>query len=320
MMSCHLIQMNTATWLAQMWREMSWVRLLGSHLLILVSPQGIKTMPKDIFSSEKPNCWPTYSGKWGLPTVSLAGVVGIIAGIICSMAESVGDYHACARLSGAPPPPKHAINRGIGVEGVGSLLAGAFGTGNGTTSFSENVAALGITRVRYCEYELHKMFHSGALLSFNTRIKTANLIYEWGCGSWLPGQNIWTAWCFIWQQVGSRTVILLSGFVMILMGILGKIGAIFTTIPTPVIGGMFMIMFGVIGAAGISNLQVNNCAKSFFLNHLHFCYYLCFADTSYMAVHRYEFFSEYLYIWFLHVFCTCYSKLDHEESHFSWHR
>lgn len=78
------------------------------------------------------------------------------------MAESVGDYHACARLSGAPPPPKHAINRGIGVEGVGSLLAGAFGTGNGTTSFSENVAALGITRVRYYEYELHKMFHSGA--------------------------------------------------------------------------------------------------------------------------------------------------------------
>nr|XP_004542218.2 solute carrier family 23 member 1 [Maylandia zebra] len=150
----------------------------------------------------------TYPGKWGLPTASLAGVVGIIAGIICSMAESVGDYHACARLSGAPPPPKHAINRGIGVEGVGSLLAGAFGTGNGTTSFSENVAALGITRV------------------------------------------------------GSRTVILLSGFVMILMGILGKIGAIFTTIPTPVIGGMFMIMFGVIGAAGISNLQSTDMNSS----------------------------------------------------------
>lgn len=79
--------------------------------------------------------------------MNLAAVVGILAGIVCSMAESVGDYHACARLSGAPPPPKHAISRGIGVEGIGSLLAGAFGTGNGTTSFSENVAALGITRV-----------------------------------------------------------------------------------------------------------------------------------------------------------------------------
>lgn len=63
------------------------------------------------------------------------------------MIESVGDYHACARLSGAPPPPRHAINRGIGIEGIGCLLAGAWGTGNGTTSYSENVGALGITKV-----------------------------------------------------------------------------------------------------------------------------------------------------------------------------
>ncbi|KAK9531800.1 hypothetical protein VZT92_011205 [Zoarces viviparus] len=149
-----------------------------------------------------------YPGQWGMPAVSLAGVFGMMAGIVCSMAESVGDYHACARLSGAPPPPKHAISRGIGVEGLGSLLAGAFGTGNGTTSFSENVAALGITKV------------------------------------------------------GSRTVILVSGVFMILMGVLGKIGAIFTTIPTPVMGGMFLIMFGVITAAGISNLQSTDMNSS----------------------------------------------------------
>ncbi|KAF7231312.1 solute carrier family 23 member 1 isoform X2 [Nothobranchius furzeri] len=149
-----------------------------------------------------------YPGQWGTPTVNLAAVVGLLAGIICSMAESVGDYHACARLAGAPPPPKHAISRGIGIEGIGCLLAGAFGTGNGTTSFSENVAALGITKV------------------------------------------------------GSRAVILLSGLFMILLGMLGKIGAIFTTIPTPVTGGMFLIMFGVIAAAGISNLQFTDMNSS----------------------------------------------------------
>ncbi|KAL2093742.1 hypothetical protein ACEWY4_011054 [Coilia grayii] len=142
-----------------------------------------------------------YPGQWGLPTVSLAGVFGILAGVISSMIESVGDYHACARLSGAPPPPKHAINRGIGMEGLGCLLAGAWGTGNGTTSYSENVGALGITKV------------------------------------------------------GSRSVIVASGFLMVIMGVFGKIGAIFTTIPTPVIGGMFLVMFGVIAAAGVSNLQ-----------------------------------------------------------------
>jgi len=57
-------------------------------------------------------------------------------------------------------------------------------------------------------------------------------------------------------QVGSRMVIVASGFIMIIMGMFGKIGAIFTTIPTPVIGGMFLVMFGVIMAAGVSNLQV----------------------------------------------------------------
>ncbi|KAI4801972.1 hypothetical protein KUCAC02_019836 [Chaenocephalus aceratus] len=149
-----------------------------------------------------------YPGQWGMPAVSLAGVFGMMAGIICSMAESVGDYYACARLSGAPPPPSHAINRGIGVAGLGSLLAGAFGTGNGTTSFSENVAALGITKV------------------------------------------------------GSRMVILLSGLFMILIGMLGKVGAIFATIPTPVMGGMLLIMFGVIAAAGVSNLQSTDMNSS----------------------------------------------------------
>ncbi|XP_059789297.1 solute carrier family 23 member 1-like isoform X3 [Balaenoptera ricei] len=142
-----------------------------------------------------------YPGQWGLPTISLAGVFGIIAGVISSMVESVGDYYACARLVGAPPPPKHAINRGIGIEGLGCLLAGAWGTGNGTTSYSENVGALGITRV------------------------------------------------------GSRMVIVAAGCVLLLMGVFGKIGAAFATIPTPVIGGMFLVMFGVITAVGISNLQ-----------------------------------------------------------------
>lgn len=51
-------------------------------------------------------------------------------------------------------------------------------------------------------------------------------------------------------------VILLSGLFMILIGMLGKVGAIFATIPTPVMGGMLLIMFGVIAAAGVSNLQV----------------------------------------------------------------
>ena len=85
--------------------------------------------------------------QWGMPTVSVAGVFGMMAGVLASAIESVGDYYSCARLSGAPPPPIHAINRGIGTEGIGCIIAGMLGTGNGTTSYSENIGAIGITRV-----------------------------------------------------------------------------------------------------------------------------------------------------------------------------
>jgi nucleobase transporter 1/2 len=48
-----------------------------------------------------------------MPTVSTAAVFGMLAGVLSSMIESVGDYYACARLAGAPPPPVHAVNRGL---------------------------------------------------------------------------------------------------------------------------------------------------------------------------------------------------------------
>lgn len=46
-----------------------------------------------------------------------------------------------------------------------------------------------------------------------------------------------------------------AGVVMVVIGVIGKIGALFTTIPDPIVGGVFMVMFGIIGAVGISNLQ-----------------------------------------------------------------
>ena len=120
------------------------------------------------------------AGQWGAPTVSLAAVCAILSGILATTVESVGDYHACAKLCDAPPPPLHAVNRGqrdqarsfpqsalccnhddaeddvccwlrvsgIFVEGIGSLIDGLMGTGNGTTSTSINVGIVGITKVR----------------------------------------------------------------------------------------------------------------------------------------------------------------------------
>jgi nucleobase transporter 1/2 len=82
-----------------------------------------------------------------MPTVGAAGVFGMLAGVIASAIESIGDYYACARMSGAPPPPVHAMNRGIGTEGLGCIIAGIWGSGNGTTSYSENIGAISVTKV-----------------------------------------------------------------------------------------------------------------------------------------------------------------------------
>ena len=85
--------------------------------------------------------------QWGMPTFGAAAIVAMLAGVIAGIVESIGDYYACARMSGAPIPDAKTINRGIGMEGIGCVLAGMFGTGNGTTSYSENIGAIGLTRV-----------------------------------------------------------------------------------------------------------------------------------------------------------------------------
>lgn len=40
---------------------------------------------------------------------------------------------------------------------------------------------------------------------------------------------------------------------MIIMGCLGKFGALFVTIPDPVIGGLFMVVFGISPKSALTN-------------------------------------------------------------------
>ncbi|XP_076352597.1 solute carrier family 23 member 1-like [Tachypleus tridentatus] len=87
------------------------------------------------------------SGQWGLPTVTISPVLGMFAGILASVLKSIGDYYACARLACAPPPPTGAINRGIFAEGISSTISGIWGSGCGMTSYSQNIGAIGITKV-----------------------------------------------------------------------------------------------------------------------------------------------------------------------------
>ena len=170
-----------------------------------------------------------YPFQWGFPQFGAAAIVGMLAGYIASMVESIGDYYACARLSGAPTPDKRIINRGITFEGIGCLVAGIFGTGNGTTSYSENIGAIGLTRV------------------------------------------------------GSRRVVQAGAVIMILLGTVSKFGALLTTIPQPIVGGMYCAMFGMIAAVGLSNLQFVdlNSARNLFI--LGFAFFMGLSVPEYFG-------------------------------------
>lgn len=176
-----------------------------------------------------------YPFQWGFPTFGAAALIGMLAGYIASIVESIGDYYACARLSGAPIPTDRVINRGITFEGIGCFVAGIFGTGNGTTSYSENIGAIGLTRV------------------------------------------------------GSRRVVQMGGLIMILLGTVSKFGALFTTIPSPIVGGMYCAMFGMIASVGLSNLQFVdlNSGRNLFI--LGFTLFMGLSVPEYFMNHPLEF-------------------------------
>jgi len=120
---------------------------------------------------------------------------------MASILESIGDYYACSNCCGVGKPPKCVINRGIMMEGIGTIFGGIFGTGNGMTSYSENIGAILVTKV------------------------------------------------------ASRRVVIIQSMLMILLGCLVKFSAVITTIPGPVVGGIYCTMFGMITGVGLSNLQ-----------------------------------------------------------------
>jgi solute carrier family 23 (nucleobase transporter), member 1 len=173
--------------------------------------------------------------QWGMPTFGAAAIIGMLAGYLASIVESIGDYYACARLSGAPVPTAKVINRGITFEGIGCLIAGIFGTGNGTTSYSENIGAIGLTRV------------------------------------------------------GARRVVQAGAVIMIVLGMVAKFGALFTTIPSPIVGGMYCAMFGMIASVGLSNLQFIdlNSARNLFI--VGFAIFMGLSLPEYFNTHMVDF-------------------------------
>eukprot|EP00193_Tetraselmis_chui_P003957 CAMPEP_0177763228 /NCGR_PEP_ID=MMETSP0491_2-20121128/6760_1 /TAXON_ID=63592 /ORGANISM="Tetraselmis chuii, Strain PLY429" /LENGTH=588 /DNA_ID=CAMNT_0019279323 /DNA_START=84 /DNA_END=1850 /DNA_ORIENTATION=+ len=142
--------------------------------------------------------------QWGHPTFDAGYFFAMLAGTLASIFESIGDYYAVAKLSGAPTPPRQILSRGIGAEGFGTLVSALWGTGNGTTSYSENIGAIGIT------------------------------------------------------GVGSRRAVQAGAGIFLVFGVFGKFGALFASMPFPMVSGIFCCTLGLIAAVGVSQLQHTN--------------------------------------------------------------
>ncbi|MCB9847619.1 MAG: purine/pyrimidine permease [Phycisphaeraceae bacterium] len=137
---------------------------------------------------------------WGYPKFTLAFIVAALAGYLASIVESFGDYHACSHMAGGGDPTPKQISRGIGFEGVACAITGCLG-GFSSTSYSENIGLVGLTRV------------------------------------------------------GSRRVVQIAGVILILLGLFGKFGALAAAIPSPVVGGLYCALFGLIAAIGVQQLS-----------------------------------------------------------------
>ncbi len=190
-----------------------WLAAMIGSVTGMISPDSQAYLKTDLIGSA---AWfsfmPMVPFKWGFPDLGSstmwAGAFGMLAGYMASMIESIGDYYACARISEAPVPTSRMISRGLGAEGLGCFIAGILQTCNGTTTYSENIGSIGLTKV------------------------------------------------------ASRRVIRAGAIVMLVIPVVGKFGAVLATLPQPVVGAMFVGLFGMIASVGLSNLQIVNLNNS----------------------------------------------------------
>lgn len=70
----------------------------------------------------------------------------IFVSLVASV-DSVGTYHSASLLVNSKPPTPGIVSRGIALEGFCSILAGLFGSGTGSTTLTENMHTINITKV-----------------------------------------------------------------------------------------------------------------------------------------------------------------------------
>ncbi|XP_059430425.1 nucleobase-ascorbate transporter 12 [Corylus avellana] len=88
-----------------------------------------------------------YPLQWGTPVFHWKMALVMCMVSIISSVDSIGSYHASSLLVASRPPTPGVLSRGIGLEGLSSVLAGLWGTGTGSTTLTENVHTIAVTKM-----------------------------------------------------------------------------------------------------------------------------------------------------------------------------
>ncbi|KAG6700975.1 hypothetical protein I3842_08G140700 [Carya illinoinensis] len=124
----------------------------SSNILIDVCRKHAYTMKHcrtDVSNAWRDAAWVRipYPFQWGIPIFHLrTSMIMIIVSLVTSV-DSVGTYHSASLRVNSKPPTPGIVSRGIAMEGFCSILAGLWGSGTGSSTLTENVHTINITKV-----------------------------------------------------------------------------------------------------------------------------------------------------------------------------
>ncbi|XP_061349982.1 nucleobase-ascorbate transporter 11-like isoform X2 [Gastrolobium bilobum] len=88
-----------------------------------------------------------YPLQWGIPIFHFrTSIIMVIVSLVASV-DSVGTYRTTSLQVNLRPPTPGVVSRGIALEGFCSILAGLWGSGTGSTTLTENMHTIDITKV-----------------------------------------------------------------------------------------------------------------------------------------------------------------------------
>ncbi|KAJ6409448.1 hypothetical protein OIU84_009033 [Salix udensis] len=88
-----------------------------------------------------------YPFQWGGPTFDAGDIFSMMGACFVAVVESTGAIIATYQYASATHLPPSVLSRGVGWLGIGTLIGGLFGTGNGSSVSVENAGLVGLTRV-----------------------------------------------------------------------------------------------------------------------------------------------------------------------------